>query len=153
MVPSVLMITVALATVALLLANCASAQSSCAAVIAGLAPCLDFLTGNTSTPSSSCCSMLAGSVRSQPPTSSPGMTICETRALKLPGACEVQTPLLVTSHCKIFHNRRRDQPDTVGTSNTVDPDQLCTGDPIHTVGPEEHHTAVDIINPDRYIRR
>ncbi|KAI3904759.1 hypothetical protein MKW92_002455 [Papaver armeniacum] len=52
-----------------------TAQSSCTNVIMGMAPCLTYITGNSSTPSSSCC-----------------LAINRTLALALPSACNVQTP-------------------------------------------------------------
>ncbi|KAF3950342.1 hypothetical protein CMV_023892 [Castanea mollissima] len=81
----------------------ATAQSSCTNVIISMSPCLNYITGNSSTPSSSCCSQLASVVRSQPQClcqvlngggSSLGININQTRALALPGACNVQTPPL-----------------------------------------------------------
>ncbi|WOL08911.1 non-specific lipid-transfer protein-like protein [Canna indica] len=90
-----------MALVMTMLLGLASAQSGCTTVIISLAPCLNYITGNTSTPSSSCCSQLASVVRSQPAclcsvlsggASSLGVTINQTRALALPGACKVQTP-------------------------------------------------------------
>ncbi|KAI3441979.1 AAI domain-containing protein, partial [Psidium guajava] len=80
----------------------AVAQSGCTSVLIGLAPCLSFVTGSSSTPSSSCCSQLASVVQSQPrclcmvlnggASSSLGVTLNQTLALALPGACNVQTP-------------------------------------------------------------
>ncbi|XP_038982037.1 sialidase-like [Phoenix dactylifera] len=96
----VMEIGLALALVSMLLAH-ASAQSGCTTVILSLAPCLNYITGNSSTPSSSCCSQLASVVQSQPRclctllnggASSLGITINQTRALALPGACKVKTP-------------------------------------------------------------
>ncbi|XP_075653606.1 non-specific lipid transfer protein GPI-anchored 5-like isoform X1 [Castanea sativa] len=81
----------------------ATAQSSCTNVIISMSPCLNYITGNSSTPSSSCCSQLASVVRSQAQClcqvlngggSSLGININQTRALALPGACNVQTPPL-----------------------------------------------------------
>ncbi|KAK1309749.1 hypothetical protein QJS10_CPA08g00332 [Acorus calamus] len=78
-----------------------SAQSGCTTAIIGLAPCLNFITGNTSTPASSCCSQLASVVQSNPRClctllngggSSFGINVNQTLALALPGACNVQTP-------------------------------------------------------------
>ncbi|XP_020236255.1 non-specific lipid-transfer protein 3 [Cajanus cajan] len=85
----------------------AQSQSNCINVFISLSPCLDYVTGNASTPSSSCCSQLSLVVRSQP------MCLCEvvnggassiaasfninqTRALALPTSCNVQTPPLST---------------------------------------------------------
>nr|XP_008386477.2 non-specific lipid-transfer protein-like protein At2g13820 [Malus domestica] len=65
-----------------------------------------FVTGNTSNPSSSCCSQLSNVVQSSPQclcslvngASSLGITINQTLALSLPRACKVQTP--PPSQCK-----------------------------------------------------
>ncbi|KAA8543262.1 hypothetical protein F0562_021243 [Nyssa sinensis] len=79
----------------------ATAQSGCTSVLMGLTPCLNYVTGNSSTPSSSCCSKLASVVQSQPRClcsllngagASMGVNINQTIALALPGACSVQTP-------------------------------------------------------------
>ncbi|KAF5193964.1 Bifunctional inhibitor/lipid-transfer protein/seed storage 2S albumin superfamily protein [Thalictrum thalictroides] len=79
----------------------ARAQSGCTTALISLSPCLTFINGNSSTPSSSCCSQLANVVRSQPRClcaivngggASLGITINQTQALALPGSCNVQTP-------------------------------------------------------------
>ncbi|KAJ4968843.1 hypothetical protein NE237_015544 [Protea cynaroides] len=79
----------------------ASAQSSCTNALVSMSPCLNYITGNSSTPSSSCCSQLASVVSSQPQClcqvldgggSSMGININKTQAMALPGACNVQTP-------------------------------------------------------------
>ncbi|KAL9997667.1 putative bifunctional inhibitor/plant lipid transfer protein/seed storage helical [Helianthus debilis subsp. tardiflorus] len=45
----------------------AKAQSSgCTSVLINMSPCLNFISGNTSTPSQGCCTQLASVVRSQP---------------------------------------------------------------------------------------
>jgi len=91
----------------------AAAQSSCTNVLVSLSPCLNYITGNSSTPSSGCCSQLATVVRSQPQClcqvlggggSTLGININRTQALALPGACNVQTP--PTSQCNNgkYHN-------------------------------------------------
>lgn len=81
----------------------AAAQSSCTNVIISMSPCLNYITGNSSTPSSGCCSQLASVVRSSPQClcevlngggSSLGVNVNQTQALALPGACNVQTPPL-----------------------------------------------------------
>ncbi|XVE73100.1 hypothetical protein DITRI_Ditri11bG0090500 [Diplodiscus trichospermus] len=77
----------------------ANAQS-CTTALTSLAPCLNYITGNSSTPSSTCCSQLKTVVQSSPQClcsalnggASLGMTINQTLALQLPGACQVQTP-------------------------------------------------------------
>ncbi|XP_061975034.1 non-specific lipid transfer protein GPI-anchored 5-like [Populus nigra] len=79
----------------------AMAQSGCTNVLISMAPCLSYVTGSSSTPSSSCCSQLASVVLSQPQClcaalngggASLGLNINETLALALPAACKVQTP-------------------------------------------------------------
>ncbi|KAJ6797906.1 non-specific lipid-transfer protein-like protein [Iris pallida] len=102
MAKRVMEISLALTFAALLFASRASAQSStCTAAIVSLAPCLGYITGNSSTPSSSCCTQLAGVVQSQAQclcallngsASSFGLSINQTQATALPGACKVQTP-------------------------------------------------------------
>ncbi|TYI48980.1 hypothetical protein E1A91_D12G004000v1 [Gossypium mustelinum] len=92
----------ALVFVTMLCGYKAMAQSGCTSVLLGLAPCLNYITSNsTTTPSSTCCSQLSSVVQSQPQClcsvlngggSSLGVTINQTRALSLPGACNVQTP-------------------------------------------------------------
>ncbi|KAI3798162.1 hypothetical protein L1987_33431 [Smallanthus sonchifolius] len=90
------------------LCGCGMAQSSsgCTNVIISMSPCLNYITGNSSTPSSGCCTQLASVVKSQPQClcevlngggSSLGLNINQTQALELPGACNVQTP--PTSQC------------------------------------------------------
>ncbi|KAK1286104.1 hypothetical protein QJS10_CPB20g01573 [Acorus calamus] len=95
-----LCLAVVVLAVATLIAR-TSAQSGCTMVIIGLAPCLNYITGNTSTPASSCCSQLSSVVQSNPRClcsllngggSSFGINVNQTLALALPGACNVQTP-------------------------------------------------------------
>ncbi|KEH43855.1 putative plant lipid transfer protein/Par allergen [Medicago truncatula] len=85
----------------------AMAQSSCTNVLVNLSPCLDYITGKSSTPTSGCCTQLASVVKSQPQClcqvldgggSSLGIKVNQTQALALPSACNVQTP--PTSQCK-----------------------------------------------------
>ncbi|XP_076915582.1 non-specific lipid transfer protein GPI-anchored 5-like [Bidens hawaiensis] len=85
----------------------ATAQSlGCTSVLISMSPCLNYISGNTSTPSTACCSQLASVVQSQPQClcqvlngggSSLGININQTQALELPKACNVQTP--PTSQC------------------------------------------------------
>ncbi|RVW54663.1 hypothetical protein VitviT2T_009297 [Vitis vinifera] len=67
----------------------------------GMAPCLNYISGNPSTPSSSCCSQLASIIQSQPQClclvlngsgALLGITVNQTLDVALPGACSVQTP-------------------------------------------------------------
>ncbi|KAI3678898.1 hypothetical protein L6452_38202 [Arctium lappa] len=80
----------------------AMAQSGCTTALVSLSPCLSYVSGNSSTPSSTCCSQLANVVQSQPQCLCPftgngggspmGLNINQTLALALPGACNIQTP-------------------------------------------------------------
>ncbi|KAF9673733.1 hypothetical protein SADUNF_Sadunf10G0054800 [Salix dunnii] len=79
----------------------AMAQSDCTNVLISMSPCLNYITGNSSTPSSQCCTQLSSVVRSSPQClcqvlkgggSSLGINVNQTQALALPGACKVQTP-------------------------------------------------------------
>jgi len=79
----------------------AMAQSGCTSALMGLTPCLGFIQGGSINPSSSCCSGLASVVKNQAAClcqvlngggSSFGVTINQTQALALPGACKVQSP-------------------------------------------------------------
>ncbi|CAN6726182.1 unnamed protein product [Malus baccata var. baccata] len=100
----------------------AAAQSSCTNVIISMSPCLSYITGNSSTPSSGCCSQLASVVASSPQClcevlngggSSLGVNVNRTQALALPGACNVQTPPL--SQCN--GNGSKNVPSTQGGSS------------------------------------
>lgn len=86
-----------------------TAQSGCTSVLISLQPCLNYITGNSSTPSQQCCTQLANVVRSSPQClcqvlngggSSLGITINQTQALALPGSCNVQTPPISTCNGK-----------------------------------------------------
>jgi len=83
------------------------AQSGCTSTLTSLSPCLNYIMGTSSNPSSSCCSQLSSVVQSSPQClcsllngggSSFGITINQTLALSLPSACKVQTPPV--SKCK-----------------------------------------------------
>lgn len=80
--------------------------SGCTNVIISMSPCLNYITGNSSTPSPGCCTQLESVVKSQPQClcevlngggSSLGLNINQNQALELPKACNVQTPS--TSQC------------------------------------------------------
>ncbi|XP_073147098.1 non-specific lipid transfer protein GPI-anchored 5-like [Henckelia pumila] len=89
-----------------------TAQSGCTNALVGLSPCLNYASGNTSTPSPSCCSQLKNVVESQPQclcvllksgsNSYLGIVINRTQALELPGACNVETPPM--SQCDAASN-------------------------------------------------
>ncbi|KAM5569447.1 non-specific lipid transfer protein GPI-anchored 5 [Rosa sericea] len=104
----------------------AAAQSSCTNVIISMSPCLNYITGNSSTPSSGCCSQLATVVRSSPQClcqvingggSSLGVNVNQTQARALPGACNVQTPPLSQCNAASPADSPAGTPDD--SSNTV----------------------------------
>lgn len=87
-----------------------SAQSSCTNVLISMAPCLGYITQNTSTPSQQCCSQLAHVVRYSSEClcevldgggSQLGINVNETQALALPKACHVETPPASRCNSKI----------------------------------------------------
>ncbi|OMO77644.1 Plant lipid transfer protein/Par allergen [Corchorus capsularis] len=100
----------------------AMAQSSCTNVLISMSPCLDYIQGNSSKPSSSCCSQLASVVKSSPEclcevlndgASSLGITVNQTQARAMPTACNVKTP--PASQCNA--SSPSDSPS--GTSNST----------------------------------
>uniref|UniRef100_A0ACD5WEJ4 Uncharacterized protein n=1 Tax=Avena sativa TaxID=4498 RepID=A0ACD5WEJ4_AVESA len=88
------------AAVVVVLVGLASAQSGCTTALIGLYPCMNYISGNETAPTKSCCSQLSSVVQSQPQClcsalggdSVGGMTINKTRALELPKECNVVTP-------------------------------------------------------------
>ncbi|CAK9160684.1 unnamed protein product [Ilex paraguariensis] len=101
MAPSKITMGIVLALVITMFTTRAMAQSGCTNVLIGMASCLNYVTGSSTTPSSSCCLALASVVKSQPQClctalsgggSALGININQTLALALPAACKVQTP-------------------------------------------------------------
>ncbi|XP_057485526.1 non-specific lipid transfer protein GPI-anchored 5-like isoform X2 [Actinidia eriantha] len=90
-----------LAMVIMLWTVATAPSSDCTNALMSMSPCLNYITGNSSTPSSRCCQQLASVVRSQSQClcevlngggSSMGINVNQTQAVTLPGACNVQTP-------------------------------------------------------------
>ncbi|CAA2950565.1 non-specific lipid-transfer At2g13820 [Olea europaea subsp. europaea] len=105
----------------------AQSSSSCTSSLMTLSSCLSYVTGNSSTPSSSCCSSLGNVVQSQPRClctllngsgSSFGLNINQTLALALPGACSVRTPPV--SQCNAAANGPAISPSTSPISSPAD---------------------------------
>lgn len=78
-----------------------SAQTSCTTALISMSPCLNYITGNSTSPSQQCCRQLSSVVQSSPDClcqvlngggSQLGININQTQALELPKACNVQTP-------------------------------------------------------------
>lgn len=80
------------------------AQPSCPGALTSLTPCLSFSTGNSSTPSSSCCLELANMLQTAPVclcnmlngvgAEALGVFLNRTLARALPSSCHMQTPPL-----------------------------------------------------------
>ncbi|KAJ0111709.1 hypothetical protein Patl1_03337 [Pistacia atlantica] len=109
----------------------AQSNSNCSNVLATMAPCLNYLMANSSTPSTSCCSQLGAVVKSSPDClcaalngsiPSMGININRTIALTLPGACQVQTPSF--NNCKRSGSKSTTQDSSDGGIRRV---------PIHFV--------------------
>ncbi|RWW63512.1 hypothetical protein BHE74_00029301 [Ensete ventricosum] len=103
-----------LVLVAVLCAGASAQSSGCTSALVSLSPCLNYITGNETTPSSSCCSQLTSVVGSEPQclcmvlnggASSLGITVNQTQAMALPAACKIKTPPVSECSCKhITHN-------------------------------------------------
>ncbi|CAI9781181.1 unnamed protein product [Fraxinus pennsylvanica] len=102
-----------------------TAQSGCTKTLVGLYPCLNYVNGNSSTPSTSCCLQLSSVVKSQPQclcmllngdASSYGVKVNQTLALALPGACNVETPPV--SRCKEANEPSTPAGSPADSSNT-----------------------------------
>ncbi|GMI64235.1 glycosylphosphatidylinositol-anchored lipid protein transfer 5 [Hibiscus trionum] len=109
----------------------ATAQSGCTNILISLSPCLNYITGTSSTPSQQCCTQLANVVRSSPQClcqvlngggSSLGITINQTQALALPGSCNIQTPPI--SRCNAVSPAPAESPVGSPESGSIVP----TGD-------------------------
>ncbi|VFQ79844.1 unnamed protein product [Cuscuta campestris] len=81
----------------------AETSDDCTTVIMSMSPCLNYITGNSSSssPSAGCCVQLSTVVRNNPRclcqvlaggSSALGLNINQTQALALPASCNVQTP-------------------------------------------------------------
>ncbi|KAL6636773.1 hypothetical protein ACP70R_024345 [Stipagrostis hirtigluma subsp. patula] len=120
--------------VALLVAS-ASAQSGCTTALIGMYSCLNYISGNASSPPASCCSQLKSVVQSQPEclcaalsgdsSSLGGVTIDKDRALKLPQACNVVTP--PASKCNTAGGGNAPGAATPTTPSTGTPANAGTG--------------------------
>lgn len=86
----------------------ATGQPGCSDALTSLFPCLGYLTGGSSSPTSNCCNQFFTVVQSSPEclcmvvnskeNSFSGFSFNRTLALNLPTVCNVQTPS--PSHCK-----------------------------------------------------
>lgn len=82
--------------------RCAAAGSGCMPELVSLSPCMDYMSGNASTPDGPCCTALSGMLRSSPgclctvvlgaTPASLGVAVDGDRVSQLPVACKVQAP-------------------------------------------------------------
>ena len=106
----------AIAAAVLLARQCAAqapSGSGCMPELVSLSPCMDYMSGNATTPDGpSCCTALSGMLRSSPgclcmvlggTAASLGVAVDGARALQLPRVCKVQAP--PTSQCNGKHAR------------------------------------------------
>ncbi|MCE3049636.1 hypothetical protein HAX54_045441 [Datura stramonium] len=93
------------AVVALLSLHVSAESTDCQQVVVGLAPCLLYIKGNATSPSSGCCTQLATIVKTRPQCmckvfsregSSLGVNVNQTLTLALPKACNVHMTPSVT---------------------------------------------------------
>ncbi|KAL6638028.1 hypothetical protein ACP70R_025600 [Stipagrostis hirtigluma subsp. patula] len=88
---------------ALMACRCAAQPtgSGCLPELVRLSPCMDYMSGNATTPDAPCCSALSALLRSSPAclctvlggtAASLGVAIDGARAPQLPAACKVQAP-------------------------------------------------------------
>jgi hypothetical protein len=91
---------VAALVVAAIVASAKSTTSGCMQTLIGMSPCHNYITGNETTPSKSCCSQLAAVVSSKPECLCAALglgNVNKTHALGLPDKCGI--PLSISSNC------------------------------------------------------
>ncbi|KAI8009276.1 Non-specific lipid-transfer protein-like protein [Camellia lanceoleosa] len=125
----------------------AQSSSSCTNAIISMSSCLNYITGNSLTPSSGCCSQFANVVRSQPQClcqllsgggSTLGININQTRAMALPRACNVQTPPI--SRCNAASPSP--SPSTSPTVTTASPTVKTASPAVSPAGTPEAPNTV-----------
>ncbi|EFH65695.1 hypothetical protein ARALYDRAFT_311412 [Arabidopsis lyrata subsp. lyrata] len=110
------MLALVIATV--LYGGATTVQAGCNDALTSLSPCLNYLNGGSTSPSSNCCSQFSTVVQSSPEclcyvvnsneSSFSGFKFNRTLALNLPTACNVQTPS--PSQCNTGSNRPSTSP-------------------------------------------
>ncbi|CAL9090042.1 unnamed protein product [Musa acuminata var. zebrina] len=92
-------ITLALLVAAVLCAPSSAQTSGCSPTLASLSPCIGYLVGNSSSPTSACCTQLADVVQTQTQClcailgggiTQLGFALNQTQAFTLPGACKIK---------------------------------------------------------------
>ncbi|KAK4388612.1 hypothetical protein Sango_2467800 [Sesamum angolense] len=125
--------TLVLVLATMLWADVTAQSSDCTNVLISMSPCLNYISGNSSTPSSTCCSQLSTVVRSQLQClcqvlngggSNLGLNINQTQALALPKACNVQTPSTSLCNAASPSDSPASTPNTPNTNSGLD-QRLC----------------------------
>ncbi|XP_014513093.1 non-specific lipid-transfer protein-like protein At2g13820 [Vigna radiata var. radiata] len=130
------MLCVVTVMVATICTKNATAQSGCSSTLTSLSPCLNYVMGSSSTPSTPCCSQLSTIVQSSPQClcsllsggSTFGITINQTLALSLPAACKVQTPPV--SQCQAGNG-----PTPPSTAPVASPSDSSAESPQESISP------------------
>ncbi|KAG8370229.1 hypothetical protein BUALT_Bualt14G0095300 [Buddleja alternifolia] len=119
-------IHLALILATMLFAGATAQSSDCTSVLISMSPCLNYISGNSSTPSSGCCTQLRTVVGSQPQClcqvlngggSNLGLNINQTQALALPRACNVQTPDVSRCNAASPSGSPSSSPDSPNTNS------------------------------------
>ncbi|CAI9762645.1 unnamed protein product [Fraxinus pennsylvanica] len=120
---------IALMLVTLFSTGAIAQSTDCNNVLISMSPCLNYISGNSSTPSTGCCTQLASVVQSQPQClcqvlngggSSLGLNINQTQAMAMPKACNVQTPPV--SQCNAAGSPAA-SPDALPNSPNANPSE------------------------------
>ncbi|XP_057813999.2 non-specific lipid transfer protein GPI-anchored 5 [Cryptomeria japonica] len=122
------------------------AQSSCTTALVSLSPCLNYISGNQTTPSQGCCTALATVVKNNPSclcqllsgNNQLGIAINQTRALALPAECKVTTPPV--SQCQGSGAPTTSPSPTVSGVPPTSPSTNSSGTPTTEATPSSNPT-------------
>ncbi|XP_057814997.2 non-specific lipid transfer protein GPI-anchored 5-like [Cryptomeria japonica] len=122
------------------------AQSGCTTALVSLSPCLNYISGNQTTPSQGCCTALATVVKNNPSclcqlltgNNQLGIAINQTRALALPGECKVTTPPV--SQCQGSGSPTTSPSPTVSEVPPTSPSVSGSGTPTTEATPSSNPT-------------
>jgi len=150
------------------LASPPASPSSCSASLASLAPCINFLVGPSTpstsvSPTQSCCSAVTSVANNSAiclcplftsggssyllgfPVNNIPLPLNQTRALNLPGACRVSSPLL--SQCKLSAARGAGAPVATPVSSPVAAPLSATSSPSPAVTSKAMSPASSVVSP------
>ncbi|CAN8242084.1 unnamed protein product [Cochlearia groenlandica] len=113
----------------------AQPSSSCVTTLTTLSPCLGYITGNTTIPTQTCCSLLDSVIKSSPqcicsavnsPIPNIGLNINRTQALQLPNACKIQAPPLTQCNAASAPTSLPLAPSPMQSPSENNPDEALT---------------------------